>query len=119
MISTLCQWLCNLNIESSFAFNQTSNIFHPKILYALSSVSDLSHTNLDTTFYTSDLGFSEAEVLCVLRSQGQASCLMAGLQEKTTYKSAPFPSGGGRARNILQWKAIEGAMSEVVREMAG
>ena len=44
---------------------------------------------------------------------------MAGLQEKTTYRSAPFPSGGDGARDALQWKAIGGATSEVVRKTAG
>ena len=35
MIPTWCQWLRDPNIEldSSFAFNQTSNIFNPKILH--------------------------------------------------------------------------------------
>ena len=40
---------------------------------------------------------------------------MAGLQEKTTYKSASFLSGSSGAKNALQKKAIEGAISKVVR----
>ena len=79
----------------------------------------LSYTNSDTTFYTSALALSGAEVLRVLWNQGQVACLMAGSQEKTTYRSAPFPSGGGGARDALQRKATGGATSKVVRETAG
>ena len=64
------------------------------------------------------LALSVKEVLCVLQSWGQAACLMAGLQEKTTYRSALFPSGGSRTRDALQKKATNGAISEVVRETA-
>ena len=39
---TLYQLSRDPNIKSSFASNQTSNIFHPKILHALFSASDLS-----------------------------------------------------------------------------
>ena len=49
-----------------------------------------SCTDLDITSHTSALAFSGAEVLCVLRSQGQVACLIAGLREKITYRSAPF-----------------------------
>ena len=133
MILTLCQWSRNPDIESSFASNRTSNIFHPKILHASFSASDLprhraphrchphlprtdsdttySCTDSDTTSYTSALALSGAEVLRVFQSH----CLIAGLREKTTYRSAPFPSGGGRARDALQRKATGGATSEVVR----
>ena len=119
MIPTVCQWSRDPDIESSFASNRTSNIFHPKILHASFSASDLPRTDSDTTSHTSALALSGAEVLRVLRSRGQAACLMAGLQEKTTYRSAPFPSGSGGARDALQWKAIGGVTSKVVREMAG
>ena len=44
---------------------------------------------------------------------------MAGLQKKTTYRSAPFPTGGDRARDALQKKATRGATSKVMRETAG
>ena len=137
MIPTLCQWSCDFDIESSFASNQTSNIFYPKILHASFSASDLpchraphrchphlprtdsdttySRTDSDITSHTSALALSGAEVLRVLRSRGQAACLMAGSREKTTYRSAPFPSGGGGARDALQRKATGGATSEVVR----
>ena len=50
----------------------------------------LSYINSDITSHTSALALSEAEVLRVLRSRGQAACLMAGSREKTTYRSAPF-----------------------------
>ena len=43
---------------------------------------------------------------------------MAGLQEKTTYRSASFPSDGGETRDALQRKVTGGVTSEVVREMA-
>ena len=76
-------------------------------------------TDSDTISHTSALALSKAEVLCVLQSQSQAACLMAGLQEKTTYRSTPFLSGDSRAKNILQWKATGGARSGVVRETAG
>ena len=79
----------------------------------------LSYTNLDITFYTSALGLSRVEVLHALQSKGQAACLIAGLREKTTYRLAPFLSGAGKARDVLQWKATRGATSEVVRQTAG
>ena len=44
---------------------------------------------------------------------------MAGLQEKITYRSAPFPSGGNRARDALQKKTIRETTSELVRDTAG
>ena len=49
-----------------------------------------SYTDLDITFYISTLALFGEEVLRVLRSRDQAACLMAGLQEKTIYRSAPF-----------------------------
>ena len=104
---------------SSFASNQTSNIFHPKILHALFSAFNLPRTDSDITSYTSALALSGEEVLRILRSRGQAAYLMAGSREKTTYRSAPFPSGGGGARDALQRKATGGATSKVVRETAG
>ena len=78
-----------------------------------------SCTDLDTTSYTSALAFSGAEVLHVLQSQGQIAWLMAGLQKKTTYRSAPFPSSGDGARDALEWKATRRVTSEVVRVTAG
>ena len=50
----------------------------------------LFRTDSDTTSHTSALALFGAEVLCVLRSQGQAACLIAGLRENTIYRSAPF-----------------------------
>ena len=44
---------------------------------------------------------------------------MAGLREKTIYKSAPFPTGDGGARDALQRKATGGATNKMVRETAG
>ena len=124
MIPTLCQWSRDPDIESSFTSNQTSNIFNPKILHASFSASNLPRhralhrclgqlprTNLDTTSYTLALALSGVEVLHVFQSH----CLIAGSREKTTYRSAPFPSGGGRARDALQKKATGGATSEVLR----
>ena len=93
MIPTQCQCSRDPNIESSFASNQTFNIFYPKILHASFSTSDLPCTDLDITSHISALALSGVEVLRVLRSQ-------ADLQEKTTYRSAPFGSGGG-ARGFL------------------
>ena len=43
---------------------------------------------------------------------------MAGLQEKTTYRSAPFPSGGSGVGNALQKTTTEEATSKLVRETA-
>ena len=124
IIPTLCQWSRDPDIESSFASNQTSNIFNPKILHASFSASDLPRhraphcclgqlprTDSDTTSYTSALALSGAEVLRVFQSR----CLIAGSQEKTTYRSAPFPSGDGGARDALQKKVTRGATSKVVR----
>ena len=83
-------WLCdsNINLNSSFAFNQTSNIFYLKILHALFSASKLFYhqalyychtyllcidsntiylrTNLNTTSYTLALTLSRKKVLHVL-----------------------------------------------------
>ena len=92
---------CNINFDLSFAFNQTSNIFFSKILHASFSTSNLPCTNSDIIFYTSALALSDNKVLCILWNQGQAACLIATFQEKTTYKSAPFLSGSGRARDAL------------------
>ena len=44
---------------------------------------------------------------------------MAGLQNKTTYRSALFPTGDGRVKDALQKKATKRATSEVVKETAG
>ena len=44
---------------------------------------------------------------------------MVGLREKTTYRSALFPTGSGRARDALQKKTTGRAMSKVVKETAG
>ena len=92
VIPTVCQWSCdpNINLDLSFAFNQTSDIFHLKILYASLSASDLLHTDSDITSYTPALALSREEVLRVLQSQGQVACLMAGSQKKATYRSASF-----------------------------
>ena len=91
MIPTVCQWSRNPNIDFDLSFpsNQTSNNFH-LILHALLSAFNLLCTDLDIISYTSALALSKAKVLHVLRSQGQAVCLMAGLREKTTYKLVPF-----------------------------
>ena len=77
-----------------------------------------SCTNLDTISYTLALIFFEKKVLYVLQSQGQAACLMASLQEKTSYRSTPFATGDGKARNVLQKKTIEEAKIKMVRETA-
>ena len=92
VIPTVCQWSRDpdIDLDSSFASNRTSDIFHPKILHASLSASDLPRTDLDITSHTPALALSGGEVLRVLRSRGQAACLMAGSREKTTYRSAPF-----------------------------
>ena len=77
------------------------NIFHPKILHAPFSISDLPCINLDITSYTSALTVSEKKVLPVLQNRGQATYLMPGLQEKTTYRSVSFLSNAGRMRDSL------------------
>ena len=113
VIPTLSQWSYNPDIELSFAFNRTFNIFYPKILHALSSVSNLSSIDSNITSHTSALALFKTEVLYVLRSQ-------AGFQEKTTYRSALFSSGGGKAKDALQTKATGKATSKVVkRRLAG
>ena len=77
----------------------------------------LSCTDSDTTSHTSALALSGAEVLRVLRSRGQAACLMAGLREKTIYRSAPFWIRWWWSKGVSHalWKATGGATSEVVR----
>ena len=52
-------------------------------------------------FYILALVFFGKKVLRILRSRGQAACLIAGLQEKTTYKSAPFSTGGDKIKDAL------------------
>ena len=78
----------NINLDLSFAFNQTSNIFHPKILHAsfLAFVffcqqalyccysylpctnldTTYSYTNLDTTSYILASALFEKKILYVL-----------------------------------------------------
>ena len=92
MIPTICQWSCDSNIDlnSSFAFNQTSDIFHPKILYALLSASNLPYINSDIISFTPVLALFKEKVLCILWSQGQVTCLIPSLEEKTIYKSTLF-----------------------------
>ena len=55
----------NINFDSFFAFNQTSNIFHSKILYTLFSTFDFLYTDLNITFYISILAFSKKKILYV------------------------------------------------------
>ena len=68
VVPTMCQWSRdpNIDLDSSFASNQTSNIFHPKILHALLSASNLPRTDLDITSHTPALALSGEKVLCVL-----------------------------------------------------
>ena len=91
---------------------------HPH-LFCTDSDTTYFCTDLDTTSHTSVLALFRKEVLRVLQTRGQAACLMAGLREKTTYRSAPFSSGGGGAKDALQRKATGRATSELVRETAG
>ena len=91
---------------------------HPHLSRTDSDIT-YSRTDLVTTPHISTLALSGKKVLCVLQSQGQAACWMAGSQEKTTYRSAPFPSGGGGAGDASQRKITRGATSEVVKETAG
>ena len=60
----------NINLDSSFASNQTFNIFNLKIFYALFLTSNLLYINLNITSYISALALSRKEVLRVLRNQG-------------------------------------------------
>ena len=69
-------------------------------------------TNSNITLHTSVLALSRAEILCILQSQ-------AGLQEKTIYRSALFPSGNNEAKDVLLKKALARAINKVVREIAG
>ena len=91
VIPSIYQWSrdFDINLDLFFASNQTSNIFHP-ILYILLSALDLPHNNLDITSHILASTLFGAKVLYVLQNQGQAACLMAGLREKTTYRSASF-----------------------------
>ena len=59
------------------------------------------YTNLKTTSYILALALFGKGVLCILQSQGQEACLMAGSQEKTTYRLALFPFGSSKAKNTL------------------
>ena len=70
--------------------------------------------NLVITSQTLALALSGAEVLYIFQSR----CLIAGLQEKTTYRLALFLFGGSGARNALQKKTTKRARSKVMRETA-
>ena len=124
MIGLYVQWSRDPNIKSSFASNPTSNIFNPKILHISFSAFDfpchwaphcclgqLLCTDLDIISYTSALTLSEAEVTRVFQSR----YLIVSLQKKTTYRSTPFPSGGGKAKDTLQKKTTGEATSKVMR----
>ena len=65
VISTVRQWSRdpNIDLDSSFAFNRTSNIFYPKILHASLSAFDLPYTDLDIILHTSALALSREKVL--------------------------------------------------------
>ena len=56
----------NINLDLSFASNQTSNIFYFKILYALVSAFDFLYINSDIIFYTLALAFFPEKVLRIL-----------------------------------------------------
>ena len=56
----------NIDLDLSFAFNQTFNIFHSKILHVLDLVFNLLYINLIIIFYISALAFFKKEVLRVL-----------------------------------------------------
>ena len=103
VIPIMCQWLRNpnINLDLFFVFNQTANIFYLNILYTSVLALDLSYNNLDITSYTLALALFKEKVLQVLQNQGQAACLMAGLQEKTIYRSALFLFSGSGARDAL------------------
>ena len=75
-----------------------------------------SYTNLDITSYISVLVLFEKEVLHVLQNQDQPAWLIAGLQEKTSYKSALFPIGGSRTEDALQKKTTGSIINKVERE---
>ena len=109
----------DINLDLSFASNQTFNIFYLQILYILFSAFNLPYIDLDITSYTSTLAFSGEKVLYVLQSQGQPVCLIANLQKKITYRSVLFPSNGSRAKNVLQKKTTKGVTSKVIREITG
>ena len=95
----------DIDLNSCFASNQISNIFYLKILYASFLASHFPYINLDIIFYISVLAFFRKEVLPIIQSQGQATCLIAGLQEKITYRSTLFPFSDSKAKNTLQKKA--------------
>ena len=63
----------NINLDLSFASNQTSNIFYSKILHASFSTFDLPCINLNITSYTLALALSREKVLHVLESQDPAA----------------------------------------------
>ena len=97
---------------------QAPHCCHPYLLYTDFDII-YSCTNLDTIFYKSALALSEKKVLYVLQSRSQAACLIASLQEKTTYKSVFFQFSGSGARDALQKKATGGTTSKVIRGTAG
>ena len=124
VIPTRCQWSRDPDIEPSFASNRTPNRYESTLSLPPSSLSYRLGYNLlsyqlgHNLPYISTSSFWKRSPTCLTEPR-PSSLLDAGSREKTTYRSAPFPSGGGGARDALQRKATGGATSEVVRETAG
>ena len=139
VIPTLCQWLRdpdidpNIDLDSSFAFNQTSNIFYPKILHASMSDFDLPchqaprrrhpHLSCIKLGYQLALALSKVEVLHVayeplpIKQNAWAQAYKDYLQINAFPDLVVVEREGNP--HALQRKATGGATSEVVRETAG
>ena len=61
----------DINFNSSFTFNQTSNNLYLKILYASFSASNISYTNSDMIFYTLALAFLEKKFYVSYRAKAK------------------------------------------------
>ena len=133
----------DIDFNSFFTFNQIFNIFYLFILkfyilyfQFLTSLATIISTSLlpslfffyyfEYNLFLYQLKYNflyictkfifEKKVLYILLSQGQATYLMSGLQEKTTYRLVLFPSNSSRTKDILQKKTTKRTISKVVRE---
>ena len=94
MIGLYVQWSRNPDIKLSFAFNQTSNIFNLKILYASLSAPKLlchRHKHLVINTLISTKLFLEKKSYILLMSRRRSSRMLKHKLIKITCRSTPFP----------------------------
>ena len=93
VIELYVQWLRDPDIESSFASNQTSNIFNPKILHASLSAPNLPryrHEHLVVDTLISTKLFLKKKSYVSLMSRRRSSKMLEHKLIKITCRSMPF-----------------------------